>query len=359
MRVADPTPCLSVVVPCYNERSTVETVVAAVLASPWTAEVIVVDDGSTDGTRDVLPALESDRVRVFYQDVNQGKGAALRRGFAEARAPYVIVQDADLEYDPSEFGPLVQPLIADIADVVYGSRFHSSAPHRVLYFWHSVGNKFLTMLSNMFTNLNLTDMETCYKAFRREVIQSIAIEEDRFGFEPEVTAKVAAAGWRVYELGIGYHGRTYDEGKKIGWRDGVRAVWCIVKYSGVGAKVREAVEPGSTPTGTPPESASASAVSAGPAPSPVAPVAPVADASAVRGGDVPEPIPAPTDVDVDPSAPAPAPEPPAAAVVPDEPSPGPSTVVAHASAGLSPDGPSPDGESVNGVHSASGGPAGA
>lgn len=244
MRVVDPTPCLSVVVPCYNERSTVETVVATVLASPWTAEVIIVDDGSTDGTRDLLPALEGDKVRVFYQAVNQGKGAALRRGFTEARAPYVIVQDADLEYDPVEFGALVRPLLNDDADVVYGSRFHSSQPHRVLYFWHSVGNKFLTMLSNMFTNLNLTDMETCYKAFRREVIQSIAIEEDRFGFEPEITAKVAAAGWRVYELGIGYHGRTYDEGKKIGWRDGVRAVWCIAKYSGVGAKVRDVVEPG-------------------------------------------------------------------------------------------------------------------
>jgi Glycosyl transferase family 2 len=252
MRVADPTPCLSVVVPCYNERSTVESVVATVLASPWTAEVIVVDDGSTDGTRDLLPSLEGDRVRVFYQPYNQGKGAALRRGFSEATAPYVIVQDADLEYDPAEFGALVQPLLNDVADVVYGSRFHSSQPHRVLYFWHSVGNKFLTMLSNMFTNLNLTDMETCYKVFRREVIQSITVEEDRFGFEPEVTAKVAAGGWRVYELGIGYHGRTYDEGKKIGWRDGVRAVWCIVKYSGPGATVRDAIEASSAGTSSAP-----------------------------------------------------------------------------------------------------------
>ena len=229
--MAEPKPCLSVVIPCFNERSTVHAVVDAVLASPWTHEVVIVDDGSTDGTRDVLATLSDPRVRVLLQSHNQGKGAALRRGFAEARAPYVIVQDADLEYDPAEFGSLVKPLVNDLADVVYGSRFHSSQPHRVLYFWHSVGNRFLTMLSNMFTNLNLTDMETCYKAFRREVIQSIVIEEDRFGFEPEVTAKVAAAGWRVYELGIGYNGRTYDEGKKIGWRDGVHAITCIARYA--------------------------------------------------------------------------------------------------------------------------------
>jgi glycosyltransferase involved in cell wall biosynthesis len=312
MHVADPTPCLSVVVPCYNERSTVESVVATVLASPWTAEVIVVDDGSTDGTRDLLPSLEGDRVRVFYQDVNQGKGAALRRGFAEATAPYVIVQDADLEYDPAEFGALVQPLLNDDADVVYGSRFHSSQPHRVLYFWHSVGNKFLTMLSNMFTNLNLTDMETCYKVFRREVIQSITIEEERFGFEPEVTAKVAAAGWRVYELGIGYHGRTYDEGKKIGWRDGVRAVWCIVKYSGAGAKVREAVDPGVV-------------------------------------GSRPVPVAAPTDAVPEPPERAPDAEVPPAAIVPDEPAPGPAAEPAPEPA------PGPvDVESLNGIHSTPG-----
>jgi hypothetical protein len=209
-------------------------------------------------------------VRVLLQPHNQGKGAALRRGFAEATAEYVIVQDADLEYDPSEFGALVQPLVNDQADVVYGSRFHSSQPHRVLYFWHSVGNRFLTMLSNMFTNLNLTDMETCYKAFRREVIQSIDIEEDRFGFEPEVTAKVAAGGWRVYELGIGYYGRTYDEGKKIGWKDGVRAVWCIVKYSGAGARVRAAIDPVAEPAPGTPGVPSASSTPAAPAAAPAA-----------------------------------------------------------------------------------------
>jgi glycosyltransferase involved in cell wall biosynthesis len=239
--VDDPKPCLSVVMPCFNEKATIEAVVGQVLASPWTAELIIVDDGSTDGTRDILQTFDDPRVRVLLQEHNQGKGAALRRGFAEARADYVIVQDADLEYDPAEYGGLVRPLLRDQADVVYGSRFHSSQPHRVLYFWHSVGNRFLTLLSNMFTNLNLTDMETCYKVFRREVIQSVAIEEDRFGFEPEVTAKVAQANWRVYELGISYNGRTYDEGKKIGWRDGVRAVQCILKYSRTGGRVRQAV----------------------------------------------------------------------------------------------------------------------
>ena len=223
--------CLSVVIPCYNERDTVAAVVAQVLASPCTAEVVIVDDGSTDGTRDVLAGISEPRVRVLLQSHNQGKGAALRRGFSEATAPLVIVQDADLEYDPGEYGTLVQPILSDDADVVYGSRFISSRPHRVLYFWHSVGNRFLTTLSNVFTNLNLTDMETCYKVFRREVIQSIELREDRFGIEPEITAKVAGGGWRVYEVGIGYDGRTYAEGKKIGWRDGVQALACIVKYS--------------------------------------------------------------------------------------------------------------------------------
>jgi glycosyltransferase involved in cell wall biosynthesis len=227
-----------VVVPCYNEEATVADLLAKVLESPWVVEVIVVDDGSTDATVDQIAQVSDPRVVLLRQLMNQGKGAALRRGFAEATGEYVVVQDADLEYDPSEYGGLIGPLEAGRADVVYGSRFVSDRPHRVLYFWHSVGNKFLTLMSNAFTNLNLTDMETCYKMFRREVIQSITIEEDRFGFEPEVTAKVAAAGWRVFEVGISYSGRTYGEGKKIGWRDGVRAIVCIVKYSPLGVRFR-------------------------------------------------------------------------------------------------------------------------
>ena len=230
----EPARCLSVVMPCYNERETIHEVVDRVLASPYTAEIVIVDDGSTDGTRDLLAELDDARVRVFLQDRNRGKGAALRRGFREATAEFVIVQDADLEYDPKEYGIILEPLLDGRADVCYGSRFHSSRPHRVLYYWHTVGNRFLTTASNAATNLNLTDMETCYKAFRREVIQSIDIEEDRFGFEPEVTAKVAAAGWRIYEVGISYSGRTYEEGKKIGWRDGVRAMYCIARYSAPG-----------------------------------------------------------------------------------------------------------------------------
>jgi glycosyltransferase involved in cell wall biosynthesis len=222
--------CLSVVMPCYNERDTIETILERVLDSPFTGEILVVDDGSTDGTRELLAKIDDPRVRTLLQPVNQGKGAALRRGFAEATKPYVIVQDADLEYDPSEYGAMLEPLLDGRADVVYGSRFLSAAPHRVLYFWHSVGNKFLTAASNAFTNLNLSDMETCYKAFDRAVIQAIEIEENRFGFEPEVTAKIARSGARVYEVGISYSGRTYGEGKKIGWRDGVRALYCIVKY---------------------------------------------------------------------------------------------------------------------------------
>jgi glycosyltransferase involved in cell wall biosynthesis len=223
--------CLSVVMPCYNEIATVEEVVERVLASPYTHELLIVDDGSTDGTREVLEKLDDPRVRVIFQPQNQGKGAALRRGFAEAGAAFVVVQDADLEYDPDEYGYLLAPLLSDKADVVYGSRFLSGRPHRVLYFWHSVGNKILTLLSNAFTDLNLTDMETCYKAFRTEVIQSIDLVEDRFGIEPEITAKLARRRLRFYEVGISYSGRTYDEGKKIGWRDGVWALWCIVRYS--------------------------------------------------------------------------------------------------------------------------------
>ena len=233
-----PLRCLSVVIPCFNEVATVATVVDRVLASPWTREIVLVDDGSTDGTREVLSTLDAPEstvpVRVLLHDRNRGKGAALRTGFAAAAGPYVVVQDADLEYDPAEYGDLLAPLIDGRADVVYGSRFLGGQPHRVLYFWHSVGNRLLTVLSNMFTDLNLTDMETCYKVFRREVLDSFTLREDRFGIEPEITARVAAGRWRVYEVGISYSGRTYEEGKKIGWKDGVRAVWCIVRYSGVG-----------------------------------------------------------------------------------------------------------------------------
>ena len=229
-------PCLSVVIPCYNEEATIEALINLVLDSPWVAEIIVVDDGSKDRSREILANVNDPKVRVVLHDVNKGKGAALRTGFQHATSEFVIVQDADLEYDPSEYPLVLEPLLDDRADVVFGSRFLSGRPHRVLYFWHSLGNKFLTLMSNMFTDLNLTDMETCYKCFRREVIQSITIEEDRFGFEPEITAKLAKMRTRIFEVGISYSGRTYDEGKKIGWRDGVRAVYCIVRYSKVGDK---------------------------------------------------------------------------------------------------------------------------
>jgi glycosyltransferase involved in cell wall biosynthesis len=226
-----------VVIPCYNEEATIQSLVNLVLDSKWVAEIIVVDDGSKDRSREILASIDNAKVRVVLHDVNQGKGAALRTGFQHATSEFVIVQDADLEYDPSEYPLVLEPLLDDRADVVFGSRFLSGRPHRVLYFWHSLGNKFLTLMSNMFTDLNLTDMETCYKCFRREVIQSITIEEDRFGFEPEITAKLAKTRVRIYEVGISYSGRTYDEGKKIGWRDGVRAVYCIVRYSKVGDKL--------------------------------------------------------------------------------------------------------------------------
>ena len=229
--------CLSVVVPCFDEVATIETLLRRVLDSPWVAEVIVVDDGSTDGTVAAARSVVDERIRIFEHGRNRGKGAALRTGFAAATADYVIVQDADLEYNPAEYPDLLGPLLTGDADVVYGSRFVSGRPHRVLYFWHSLGNRFLTLLSNAFTDLNLTDMETCYKAFRREVIQSIELREERFGFEPEVTAKIAAGRYRVYEVGISYTGRTYDDGKKIGWRDGVHAVGCIVRYSPLGSRL--------------------------------------------------------------------------------------------------------------------------
>lgn len=241
--------CLCVVMPCFNEEATVEEALRRVVASPWTSEVIVVDDGSTDATLRRVERLVDRladhfggdvgeiRLTVLAEPVNRGKGAALRRGIPAATAPFVVVQDADLEYDPVDYATLLGPLLDGRADAVYGSRFLADRPHRVLYYWHYVGNRALTTLSNMFTNLNLSDMESGYKAFRREVIQGIAIEEDRFGFEPEITAKVAAGGWRVYEVGVGYDGRTYADGKKIGWRDGVWAMWCIVRY-GVAARGR-------------------------------------------------------------------------------------------------------------------------
>ena len=224
---------LSVVMAVYNEQATLREVVARVLAVPLELELICIDDGSNDGSREILSELgarHSD-IRVVLQPKNMGKGAALRRGIQESTGDFVVIQDADLEYDPSEFPLLLRPLIEGKADVVYGSRFVGSGPHRVLYFWHSVGNWILTLISNALTNMNLTDMETCYKAFRREVIQSIPIEENRFGFEPEITVKIAKRRLRVYEVGITYWGRTYEEGKKIGWKDGVRALFCLLKYT--------------------------------------------------------------------------------------------------------------------------------
>jgi len=243
-------PKLSVVIPVYNERATIEEILRRVQAVEIEKEIVVVDDASTDGTREflrdvqesaqrtppvlTLPGaggeLPAENIRVFFQERNRGKGAALRLGFGQARGEIVLVQDADLEYDPQEYRKLLEPIERGVADVVYGSRF-LGGPHRVLLFWHSVGNRILTTLSNMFTDLNLSDVWTCYKVFRREVLRQIRLEEDRFGFEPEITAKVAKGGWRIYEVPIAYYGRTYAEGKKITWRDGLRGMWCILRYN--------------------------------------------------------------------------------------------------------------------------------
>jgi glycosyltransferase involved in cell wall biosynthesis len=241
-------PKVSVVIPVFNERGTIAEILQKVQAVDIPKEIIIVDDGSTDGTRDILQAIAAngtqnqsdittppgglsvDNVRIFYQERNQGKGAALRRGFQEAREEIVIVQDADLEYDPEDYFPLLDPIERGLADVVYGSRF-LGGPHRVLYFWHSVGNWLLTLLSNMFTNLNLTDVWTCYKVFRRELLQGIRIVEDRFGFEAEITAKIAKRECRIFEIPISYRGRTYAEGKKITYRDGFRGIWCTLRYN--------------------------------------------------------------------------------------------------------------------------------
>ena len=223
---------LSVIIPVFNEADTIDEILKRVEAVPLAKEIIVIDDFSTDGTQEMLARLveQYEGLRVIYHKRNKGKGFAIRTGLEQVTGEMVIIQDADLEYNPNEYPKLVRPIVEGRADVVYGSRFIGGGEHRVLYFWHYVGNRFLTLLSNMFTNLNLTDMETCYKVFRSDLIKGIRLEQNRFGFEPEITAKVARTGCRIYEVGISYSGRTYEEGKKIGWKDGVQAIWCIIKY---------------------------------------------------------------------------------------------------------------------------------
>ena len=223
---------LSVIIPCYNEINTIEEVINKVKStSIKSKQIIIIDDFSTDGTREFLNSLKDESIKVVLQNRNQGKGAAIAKGINFASGDISIIQDADLEYDPNEYEKLIKPILLNKADVVFGSRFKGAEPHRVVYFWHRVGNGFLTLLSNIMTDINLTDMETCYKAFRTEILKSINIREKRFGFEPEITAKVAIKRCRIYEVGISYFGRTYEEGKKIGWKDGVRAIWCILKYN--------------------------------------------------------------------------------------------------------------------------------
>lgn len=222
---------ISIVIPVYNELGTIKEIIRRVNDIPISKEIIIVDDCSTDGTREILHQITNENIKLIFHDRNCGKGAALRSGFSKAQGSIIVIQDADLEYDPREIPRLLQPIIDDKADVVYGSRFIGGEPHRVVFFWHMIGNKFLTFLSNMFTNLNLTDMETCYKVFTRDVLARLVLEESRFGFEPEFTAKVAKLDVRIYEVGISYSGRTYNEGKKIGWKDGIAAIKCIVKYN--------------------------------------------------------------------------------------------------------------------------------
>ena len=222
---------LSIIIPVYNEKETINDIIDAVVATPYRKEIIIVDDCSTDGTRNILTKIKKDGLKVYMHDKNQGKGAALQTGFSHATGDIILIQDADLEYDPQEYSTLINPILEGKADVVYGSRFAGHGAHRVFYFWHYMGNRFLTFLSNLFTNLNLTDMEACYKAFTREAIAGVKIKEKRFGFEPEITAKMARKKLRIYEVPISYYGRTYEEGKKVTWKDGLRAMWCIIKYN--------------------------------------------------------------------------------------------------------------------------------